>query len=147
VDEEEVERSEIGHIYWMETVELLCLSVQPGIILDLGAGNVSWAQEVAVMRLDCKFTGIDLYSSEPPNTPNQAEFEVDDCEYEFARREEAVILVNLRDSFLWVRNLGVLIPQIHGTLGPNGCFQNQELRLYAWSINKPRLSVEYPSVI
>jgi tRNA G46 methylase TrmB len=55
----------------METVELLCLSVQPGIILDLGAGNGSWVQEVAVMRLDCKFIGIDLYSSEPPDTPNK----------------------------------------------------------------------------
>jgi SAM-dependent methyltransferase len=113
--------------------------VEPGSILDLGAGNGAWVQEVAVMKPDCKVIGTDVYYFEPPDNPNQAEFEVGDSELEFAKRVEAVTLVNLRDSFLWAGSLEVLIMQIHGILGPNGCFQSQELRLSAWSIDKPQV--------
>jgi hypothetical protein len=44
--------------------------------------------------------------------PNQADFEADDCEREFAEREETVTMVNMRDSFLWVRDLKALTREI-----------------------------------
>ena len=96
-------------------------------------------QEVAQMKPNCKFVGIDLYYDESPETPNQAEFEVDDCELPFAEWEESVALVSIRDSFLWVRDLKTLLPRVHGMLRPNGCFQCQEVRLAEWNCNKPEI--------
>ena len=139
VDEEEAERAEIGHTCWLSTTSLLCVRTEPGVYLDLGAGARAWVQEVAQMKPNCKVVGIDLYYDESPETPNQAEFEVDDCELPFAASEESVALVSIRDSFLWVRDLKTLLSRVHGMLRPNGCFQCQEVRLSEWNSNKPKI--------
>ena len=139
VDEEEAERAEIGHTCWLSTTSLLCVRTEPVVYLGLGAGAGAWVQEVAQMKPNCKVVGIDLYYDESPETPNQAEFEVDDCELPFAASEESVALGSIRDSFLWVRDLKTLLSRVHGMLRPNGCFQCQEVRLSEWNSNKPKI--------
>ena len=139
VDEEEAERAEMGHTCWLSTTLLLYVRTEPGVHLDLGAGYGAWVQEVAQMKPNCKVVGIDLYYDELPDAPKQAEFEVDDCELSFAEREESVALVNIRDSFLWVRDLKALLSRVRDILRPNGCFQCQEIRLSDWNSNKPKI--------
>ena len=138
-DDEEAERLEIGDLCWEATINPLCLRVHSGVILDLGTGNGAWVQEVAKMKPGCSVTGLDLYYLDLPETPNQANFEVDDCELQFAKREEGVTLINMRDSFLWVRNLQALLTEIHAILEPAGGFQSQEIRLTEWKSNKPNI--------
>ena len=139
MDEEEELRSEIGHVCWMYTTKLLYVRIESGIILDLATGDGRWVQDVADMKPSCKVIGVDQYYSDKFDTPNQAEFEVDDCELDFVDREEPVTFVNLRDSFLWVRDHKMLTKRIHKILGPDGWFQNQEIRLFAWDCNKPQV--------
>lgn len=136
VDEEEIDRSETVHQCWTLTVEPVYAPIRPGLILDLGTGFGQWVREVANVHPDRKVIGIDLHFLELPETPHKADFEVDDCERDLAEREDSVTLINMRDSFLWVRNLPGLIQSIHDNLGLEGWFQNQEIRLAAWNSNK-----------
>ena len=48
-------------------------------------------------------------------------------------------MVNVRDSFLWIRDPQTLTKRVHEILGLNGWFQNQETRLSEWNSNKPRV--------
>ena len=137
VDEEEVDRLEIGHTCWMQTAKLLYPRIRSGVIMDLGTGDGGWVQEVAKIKPDRKVIGIDQYYLDTPSTPNQADFEADDCELDFAERQETVTMINVRDSFLWIRDYQKLTKRIHEILGLNGWFQNQETRLSEWKCNKP----------
>ena len=139
VDEEEVDRLEIGHTCWLTTAKLLYPRIQPGMIMDLGTGNGRWVQEVAEIKPDCKVIGIDQYYLDTPSTFNQADFEADDCELDFAERQETVTMVNVRDSFLWIRDHRTLTKRVHEISGQDGWFQNQETRLSEWNSDKPRV--------
>jgi Methyltransferase domain len=137
IDEEEMNCWELGHLCWMRTTRLVFPSSQKmlaGTFLDLGTGDGRWVQDVATIYHEV--TGTDLHYLEIPETPVKSSFEVDDCESDFAARPDPVSLVNLRDSYLWVRDLHKLVRRVHHTLRSGGWLQNCEVRLSDWVSNK-----------
>jgi hypothetical protein len=115
-------------------------SLPSGIFLDLGTGAGCWVQDVAQTFPQRKVIGVDLHYPERPETGMNGEFEIDDCETELFPRSEPVSLVNLRDSYFWIRNMSGIIQQAQSLLQPGGYFQNQEFRLVYWESNKPKFS-------
>jgi SAM-dependent methyltransferase len=139
-DDDEAKRQEMAHIYWMTHDHLVLPSPPPGTFLDFGTGAGYWVQDVAQTFPECKIIGIDLHYTEMPETRHNNEFEVDDCEGEPFPRSDPVSLINLRDSYFWVRDIRLLVRQAQDVLRLGGYFQNQEFRLNHWESTKPNFT-------
>jgi hypothetical protein len=137
-DDKEARRQYLTHLFWASNFYLVPPGPQSGPFLDFGTGAGYWVQDVAHRFPHHKVIGIDLYYEDMPETPNRSEFEVDDCEGGLSSRREPVSLINLRDSYLWVRDMPLLISRARYLLQPGGYFQNQEFRLTDWISNKPK---------
>ena len=144
IDEQEVFRQKLSHILWLKQLVLVKPTIDQsttGVALDLGTGCGFWVQDVSQRFPQLQVMGLDLHYDHEPEAPESSWFLRTDCEDETDRWPDAnpVILINLRDSFWWLRDHHRLCRRGFEALQEGAWFQSQEVRISDWYSNKPRV--------
>ncbi|KAL1838223.1 hypothetical protein VTJ49DRAFT_2921 [Mycothermus thermophilus] len=97
----------------------------PQKILDLGCGTGEWVIDVADMFPTAEVLGVDIAPAQRDWVPPNCQFELDDIEQPWTRKEDSFDFIFARDLLLSVRDWPRLIDQIYRHLKPGGWVELQ----------------------
>lgn len=127
-------------------LHLTPIGPNPQRILDVGTGTGIWAIQAATLYPSAQIIGTDLSPIQPPWTPPNVRFEIDDAEAEWLYTPSTFDFVHCRFLFLAIRDYPRLLRQAWKALKPGGYIQFCEYDIlsksYDGSLPEPSMALE-----